>query len=353
MEGSEPGTGGYALSVLLHLAPNHLFVDFRKAFDLVDHAILLTKLADMGVSRNFWRWTQSFLSNRTLQVKLPGVTSRIGHVVAGVPQGGVLSPTLFNVHINDIEVGIQGDSQITTCKYADDCTMYQLVPVDTETHMHHAMHHLESWATENKMELNAKKTKEMWISFKKSGNQPPPLRINNVELERVEEFKLLGVIVQDDLKWNSHISYIVSKASKRIHLVRECRKAHLPVEVGLTTYTTKIRTLLDYACSIWGGLPQYLAMELQTVQDRCLRILALPKDTLEPLDKRRDEFTKKDIERIIKNKNLNHLLQQSTKVNHSYSLRRKNTHQVHVPMSKTKRHKQSFVPRALGLLNGN
>ena len=96
--------------------------------------------------------------------------SKTGHVIAGVPQGGVLSPTLFNVHINDIEEVIQGDPRITTCKYADDCTKYQVVPINTESHMQDVMHHLETWAVANKMELNAKKTKEMWISFKKSSD---------------------------------------------------------------------------------------------------------------------------------------------------------------------------------------
>ena len=62
-----------------------VFVDFRKAFDLVDHGVLLTKLAGMGITKSFWKWTQSYLSGRTQQVKLPGVLSRHGEVIAGVP----------------------------------------------------------------------------------------------------------------------------------------------------------------------------------------------------------------------------------------------------------------------------
>ena len=68
-----------------------VFVDFRKAFDLVDHGVLLTKLAGMGITKSFWKWTQSYLSGRTQQVKLPGVLSRHGEVIAGVPLGGVIS----------------------------------------------------------------------------------------------------------------------------------------------------------------------------------------------------------------------------------------------------------------------
>ena len=86
-----------------------VFVDFPKAFDLVDHGVLFTKLATMGITKSFWKWTQSYLSGRTKQVKLLGVLSRHGEVIAGVPQGGVISPTLCNVHVNDIEDCIPGE----------------------------------------------------------------------------------------------------------------------------------------------------------------------------------------------------------------------------------------------------
>ena len=112
------------------------------------------------------------------------------------------------------------------------------------TQMQDAVTHLERWAVQNKMELNAKKTKDMWITFKKSCPIPAPINIGPTELERVSEFKLLGVYVQNDLKWNTHVSSIVSKACKRIHYLTVCRTAHLPRDIGLTTYTTKIRICL-------------------------------------------------------------------------------------------------------------
>ena len=120
-----------------------VFVDFRKAFELVDHGVLLTKLAGMGITKSFWKWTQSYLSGRTQQVKLPGVLSRHGEVIAGVPQGGVISPTLFNVHVNDIEDCIPRGIPVSTCKYADDCTLYELVFKDSVSQMQDAETHLE------------------------------------------------------------------------------------------------------------------------------------------------------------------------------------------------------------------
>ena len=159
--------------------------------------------------------------------------------------------------------------------------------------MQDAVTHLERWAVQNKMELNAKKTKDMWITFKKSCPIPAPINIGPTELERVSEFKLLGVYVQNDLKWNTHVSSIVSKACKRIHYLRVCRTAHLPRDIGLTTYTTKIRTVLEYALPVWGGLPIYLEEYLQRAQNRCLNVIGLPRDTVESPVTRRQNLTRK------------------------------------------------------------
>ena len=193
-----------------------VFVDFRKAFDLVDHAILLTKLAASGVNRGFWKWTQSFLTGRTLQVKLPGALSKVGQVIAGVPQGGVISAILFNVHISDVDNDIPSSLGIKSCKFADDLTLYQIVPLHSESYMQEGVDGVKLWADRNKMELNAKKTKDMWSSFKKHSDNPPHLCINDMVIDRETEFKLLGVVIQDNLKWNSHISSVLKKANKRI-----------------------------------------------------------------------------------------------------------------------------------------
>ena len=131
---------------------------------------------------------------------------------------------------------------------------------------------------------------------------------------------------------------------KRIYHIRACKKAYLPDEVGLTTYTTKIRPLLEYAFPILGGIPDYLSLELQRVQDRCLKILGLPKDALETLASRRSNLTKKELERMMRSDTFKHLFKQS---DHSYNLRHKKYNQV--PLSRRVRHQQSFVPRALRL----
>ena len=150
---------------------------------------------------------------------------------------------------------------------------------------------LQSWATTNNMLLNPKKTKDMWISFRKHPIEPETLRINNAQVERVSQLKLLGVWQQNNLRWNYHVEQTIKKACKRLYHLRECRKARLPTEVGITVYCTKIRPLLEYASQVWGGLPQYLADDLQSIQNKCLDIIGISRTSLPTLEQRQMEAT--------------------------------------------------------------
>jgi hypothetical protein len=130
-----------------------IFIDFRKAFDLANHNILLEKLASMNVSKPFWLWIRSLLTGRTQQVNSHGILSSIQPCPLGVPQGSaVISPILFNVHINDLEDTVPNlVNIINTCKYADDCTQYQIVERGMCSFMQEAVNGLSGWADTNEM----------------------------------------------------------------------------------------------------------------------------------------------------------------------------------------------------------
>ena len=153
------------------------FIDFRKAFDLVDHNILLNKLAAMNINKPFWLWIKSFLSGRVQQVNLNGTLSSIATCPAGVPQGSVISPILFNTYIDDLEDALPEQLKVSTNKYADDCTQHQIVSVDSNSNLQQSINEVNNWAVLNKMAINAKKTKDMWISFTDAIPEPPRLRI--------------------------------------------------------------------------------------------------------------------------------------------------------------------------------
>ena len=206
---------------------------------------------------------------------------------------------------------------------------------------------VQYWAKDNKMVLNAKKTKDMWINFRAT-TELPPLHLENTVIERVSKFTLLGVWFQDDLKWNTHIEEVARKASRRLHYLRECRRAHLPTDVGLTTYITKIRSLLEYSSPVWGGLPSFLADELDSIQKRSLRIIGLPSnDYLPTLTERRNRADARELDAI--RKDVKHPLHAKAleKAKYSYQLRNKCRPFNCVPLSGKEHHRNSFLPRLL------
>ena len=138
----------------------------------------------------------------------------------------------------------------------------------------------------------------MWICFNNAVPEPASLVIGNDVVERVESQKLLGAWYENYLKWNCHIGNVVKKVNKRLYSLRKCRRANLPLEVGITCYQSKIRLILEYAAPVWNGLPEYLVDEIEIVQNRCLKILETSRHNLETLDDRRENLTQKEFQRI-------------------------------------------------------
>ena len=135
---------------------------------------------------------------------------------------------------------------------------------------------LVQWCTDNHMHLNTSKTKEMVIYFGKqySKSELVYTRIVDSNIERVETFKLLGVIFSSDLTWKAHVEYIISKASKRIFVVYQLVRSGLSASDVISVYISLIRSILEYACPVWHcGITKGQSDEIEGVQRRCLRIV--------------------------------------------------------------------------------
>ena len=237
---------------------------------------------------------------------------------------------------------------MNSCKYADDCTLDESVSQGSTSHMQMALEAVQDWSTRNNMIINPKKTKDMWICFNTAIPEPDPLLICSEVVERVKSHKLLGVWHQNNLKWNLHVESIVMKANKCLYSLRECRRANLPLEVGITCYKSWIRPILEYAAPIWGGLPQYLTDEIESIQNRCMKILGTPRNNFKTLEQRRADLTIKEFQKIQNDPTnpCNRFIQQPS--THEHDLR---THSnLPYVISYTKRHQQSFIPRAISLL---
>ena len=184
----------------------------------------------MNLTKSFWLWIRDFLSMGSQPVKLPKMLSSSAPCPAGAKARSSLLCYMYiicyYVYIDDLEDEIPGNLTVYTSKYADDCTLDQAVGAGEISHVQQALDVIENWSVSNKMTINVKKTKDMWICFRESVLEPPPVYIGD-ELnlvERVEKFKLLEMGLQNNLKWNNHVETVVQKANRQVYILRDAGK---------------------------------------------------------------------------------------------------------------------------------
>ena len=220
-----------------------ILLDFRKAFDLVDHNILVAKLFSIGVKPTAVNWIIDFLRHRKQRVKLNNIVSDWLDVPAGVPQGTRLGPWLFLVLVNDLKLP---QESLPMWKFADDCTISEVILPSKQSSLQQAVDYIDAWSQENRLQLKPTKCKEVRSCFKRNPPSFPLVELNDFQLERVSVAKILGVTIRDDFKWNDHIGIITVKATKRLYLLRQLKRAVCPKDL-ITFYCSAIRSLLEYS----------------------------------------------------------------------------------------------------------
>ena len=262
----------HALTDILHIWHSALdrgksvravFIDYAKAFDHVHHGTILQKMAAFDIEPCIIRWMHSFLVLRTQRVKLNRLVSPWVTLSGGIPQGTWFGPYVFLVLINDLV------TSLTMHKFIDDTTITEIIPKHNNSVMQIACSETETFSYNNFMNINTKKTKEMLLgSITRS--TPDKLYINNLEIERVKKFKLLGITINDKLKWNEHVDSICAKVNKRLYFLKKLRRANMSGSDLLFYYKSIIRR--QYACVVWHpGLTKSQSHSLEALQRRAFR----------------------------------------------------------------------------------
>ena len=252
-----------------HQSVRAVFVDFSKAFDRVDHALVLKKMSHMGVQPFITDWMHSFLLHRKQCVKLGKVTSTWVTLNGGMPQGTWFGPYVFLIHINDLKTAQ------TTFKFVDDVTVVEFLNSTQSSEMQSAVEVIANWSALNHMQINTAKTKAMYIKPASRLSQlMPTLSANNCPIEEVTSFKLLGVILSDDLRWKPHVDHTIAKASKRLHFLKLLKRSGMSPDDLLYYYKAVIRSVIEYACPAWqSSLSAYDMHRLESIQKRAIRVI--------------------------------------------------------------------------------
>ena len=265
------------------------FLDMSAAFDCVDHGILLQKLSLYGCSETINKWFSSYLSGRRQGVCINGTMSKLLPVVTGVPQGSILGPLLYTIYTNELPAVINGSHEPnqkirdSICCYADDTTMTTISTDHTNlTEKLTANYNdISNFLIDNRLKLNDDKSHLMVItsSQTRAKSQSSNLVKIKTPLENIKpapNHKLLGCIIQDDLKWTEQIrdndeSLIKSlncrlNALKRISKISDFKTRKM---IGNGIFNSK----LIYMISIWSGCSKELINSLQIIQNRAARII--------------------------------------------------------------------------------
>lgn len=249
-----------------------LFLDLKKAFDTLNHDILLKKLERYGIRGIANNVIKSYLTNRKQFVHIGGESSNLVPIKVGVPQGSNIGPLLFLLFINDLgRLPLNGTARL----FADDTALFY---PDKDIHtiiqlMEKDLRTLNEYFNANLLSLNASKTKYMiFRSIRRIEPDHDNPRLGSNVIEKVNCFKYLGIHFDPVLSWINHINLIEKRVSSYIGILWRVR-LFVPTKTLLTYYFAYIHSQLNYLVSVWGLTASSHLIKLQTLQNRCLKII--------------------------------------------------------------------------------
>ena len=246
------------------------YFDVQKAFDAVDHNILLTKLYNIGIRGNLYEWFKSYLSERKQFVVSGGKNSIMSLISYGVPQGSVLGPLLFIIYMNDLQISVPG---YNIKLFADDTNLFthgiNIQNLMKETN--DVLDCLSKWFISNKLSLHVEKTCFSLFTKKKLIPQVC-LKINDIKIKRVASSKYLGLNIDDKLSWREHIKYILRKITCFSGIFYKIREK-MPFKCLRAIYFSMIYPHILYGIELYANAHTTYLESLCKANNRLLRIL--------------------------------------------------------------------------------
>ena len=246
-----------------------VFLDIRKAFDSVNHTILINKLYKYGIRGIPLKLFCSFLNNRQQFVIIKGIKSNNLNVTTGVPQGSVLGPLLFLLFINDLPTV----SGFSCSLFADDACLglSDSCPKSLESNVNKELIKISNWMKTNKICINYGKTVFMIVT-NKTLNTKFQIQIDNSNIEEVKSAKYLGVIIDNKLNWKNQIDSVTKKLSTGCWAIAKLRP-FVNLKTLKTIYYTLIYPHLQYCISSWGSAAGTNLKKLETKHNRIVKIM--------------------------------------------------------------------------------
>ena len=253
-----------------------VFVDLEKAFDTVNHSILISKLRHYGLNEICLSWFTSYLNNRSQQVSLNGQTSDSRPVTCGVPQGSILGPLLFLIYINDMNTAIKNS---TVCHFADDTNLLysQKNPKVLKKIMNKDLKTLYEWLCANRLSLNVGKTE--FIIFRpprKSLTDRIVLTLNKTKIYESSRIKYLGLILDPRLTWKEHINELPKKLGRSVGMLYKTRH-FCPTPILKSLYYSIFNSHVSYGIPVWGYADQIYIKKIICAQKKAIRAITFSK----------------------------------------------------------------------------
>ena len=340
--------------------PTHAVVlDFKKAFDKVPHKLLMEKIGKLQLHPQIVDWIHDFLCNRKQRVVICGQSSSEKSVTSGVPQGSVLGPTLFLIYINDLP-------DVLTCGcslYADDTLVYQEVTTaEQEAEFQRNISAVYQWSKQWQMPFNEGKS-QLLLFGETSTSTAVSYKLGNTTIKRVEETKYLGVILQQDLCFDSHIDSKIASARKLLGAIKFMLH-DASIEGKTLAYTSLCRPILEYADVVWDPVCKQAINSLEKVQTDAVKFIANLRGRtsitearerlgLELLSKRRRNHRLSLLNKILSNESKHSALASAydeisqDRVDYTMTTRSQTRGELNSISATSKNYHNSFLPRTI------